>query len=50
MLHAGCQVRSLKKVEAEKQRREDKSAREQAKKEREARSYTNVMQVCPKSY
>ena len=39
------QVRSKKKADAETQRREEKAAREQAKREKEARSYTNVMQV-----
>lgn len=39
------QVRSKKKADAETQRREEKAAREEAKREREARSYNNVMQV-----
>ena len=39
------EVRSQKKAEVVSQKRGEKAAREAAKKEEEARSYTNVMQV-----
>lgn len=39
------QVRSKKKADAEAQRKEEKASREAVKREKEARSYSNVMQV-----